>query len=127
MNRFKKYLPIALMLGFLALGISAFIQSKPSQKNERVYTTVKKYSPYYTDQRMGGILILSKEDSDFEEKPKNMLLFKRLDELERSWAKNHLEVKNSTLIILDNNGTQLEALPLNTQEEINFTHTYYRI
>jgi len=127
MNTLKKYLPMALMLGFLALGISAFMQSKPSTKNERVYTTVKKYSPYYTDQRIGGIQIMSKEDADFKEKPDNMDLFKRLDELEREWAKTHLKFENNVLIILDNNGTQQATLPLNTQEEINFTHTFYGI
>jgi len=127
MNTLKKYLPIALMLGFLALGISAFIQSKPSHKNERVYTTVKQYSPYYTDQRIGGIQIMSKEDADFKEKPDNMDLFKRLDELEKAWGQKHLKVVNNVLIILDNNGTQQATLPLNTQEEINFTHTFYGI
>jgi len=127
MNRLKKYLPIALMLGFLALGISAFIQSKPSHKNERVYTTVKKYSPYYTDQRIGGIQIMSKEDPEFKEKPDNMELFKRLDELEKAWAQKHLKVENNVLIIFDNNGTQQATLPLNTQEEIDFTHHFYGI
>ena len=127
MNSIKKYLPLALMLGFLAIAISAFIQSKPSQKNERVYTTVKKYSPYYTDQRFGGIQILSKEDPDFKEKPTNMELFKHLDDLEKAWAQKHLKFENNILIILDNNGTQLSTLPLNTQEEIDFTHTFYGI
>ena len=127
MNSLKKYLPFALLLVFLAMAISAFIQSKPSHKNERVYTTVKKYSPYYTDQRIGGIKILSKEDADFKEKPDNMVLFKRLDELEKAWAQKHLKVENNVLIILDNNGTQLSTLPLNTEEEINFTHTFYGI
>ncbi len=127
MNSLKKYLPFALILVFLSMAISAFIQSKPSHKNERVYTTVKKYSPYYTDQRIGGIKILSKEDADFKEKPDNMVLFKRLDELEKAWAQKHLKVEKNTLIILDNNGTQLSTLPLNTEEEINFTHTFYGI
>ena len=127
MNSLKKYLPFALILVFLSMAISAFIQSKPSHKNERVYTTVKKYSPYYTDQRIGGIQILSKEDADFKEKPDNMVLFKRLDELEKAWGQKHLKVENNILIILDNNGTQLSTLPLNTQEEINFTHTFYGI
>lgn len=127
MKSLKTYFPLVLMLAFFGLGISAFIQSKPSHKNERVYTTVKKYSPYYTDQRIGGIQILSKEDSEFKEKPDNMDLFKRLDELEREWAKTHLKVGNNVLIILDNNGTQQATLPLNTQEEIDFTHHFYRI
>ncbi len=127
MNSLKKYLPFALILAFLAIAISAFIQSKPSHKNERVYTTVKKYSPYYTDQRFGGIQILSKEDPEFKENPDNMALFKRLDDLEKAWAQKHLKVEKNTLIILDNNGTQLSTLPLNTEEEINFTHTFYGI
>jgi len=127
MDSLRKYLPLALVLGFLAFGISAFMQSKPSHKNERVYTTVKKYSPYYTDQRFGGIQILSKEDPEFKENPDNMALFKRLDDLEKAWAQKHLKVEKNTLIILDNNGTQLSTLPLNTQEEINFTHMFYGI
>jgi len=127
MDSLKKYLPLALLLGFLALGISAFMQSKPSHKNERVYTTVKKYSPYYTDQRFGGLQIMSKEDPEFKEKPDNMKLFQRLDDLEKAWAQKHLKVENNILIISDINGTQQATLPLNTQEEINFTHTFYGI
>ena len=127
MNTLKKYLPLALMLVFLAIGISAFMQSKPSHKNERVYTAVKKYSPYYKEQRFGGLEILSKEDADFKEKPDNMVLFKRLDELEKAWAHTHLKLENNILIILDNNGTQQATLPLQTQEEIDFTHHFYGI
>jgi len=127
MNKMKNYLPLGLMLGFFLFGISAFLQSKPSHKNERVYTTVKQYSPYYNVKRLGGIQIMSKEDPDFKEKPDNMLLFKRLDELERAWAQKHLKVENNTLLILDNNGTQLSSLSLNTQEEIDFTHNFYGI
>ena len=127
MNTLKKLLPFALMLGFLALGISAFIQSKPSQKNERVYTTVKQYSPYYTQQYMGGIQIMSKEDADFKDQPDSTGLFKRLDELEKAWGQKHLKLENNVLIISDSNGTQQATLPLNTQEEINFTHTFYGI
>ena len=127
MNSLRKYLPLALLLGFLAFGISAFMQSKPSQKNERVYTTVKKYSPYYTEQRFGGIQIISKEDPEFKEKPSNMELFKRLDELEKAWAQTHLKLENNILIILDSNGTQQATLPLNTQEEVDFTQKFYGI
>ena len=127
MNAFKKYLPFALFAGFLFLGLMAFMESKPSQKNERVYTTVKKYSPYYTDQRFGGIQIMSKEDAEFQEKPDNMDLFRRLDELEKSWAQKHLKIENKVLIISDINGTQLSTLPLTTEEEINFAHKFYGI
>lgn len=127
MGHIRKYLPLALMLSFFALGISAFMQSKPSQKNERIYKAVKEYSPYYTDQRFGGIQIMSKEDTDFKEEPSNMELFKRLDELEKTWGKKHLKLENNTLIILDKNGSQQAALPLTAPEEIQFVHQFYGI
>jgi hypothetical protein len=127
MNSFKKYLPIALVLGFLIFGLDAFMQSKPSNKNKRVYQTVQKYSPYYLDKRFGGLTIMNKEDPEFKEKPNNMTLFKEFEKLEKVWGKKHLSVKNNQLIIVDNNGTQLSSLPLQTKEEIDFIHQYYGI
>ena len=41
MNSLRKYLPIALLVGFLLFGLDAFFQSKPSAKNRYVYTTVQ--------------------------------------------------------------------------------------
>ena len=76
MTSFKKYLPVALVLGFILFGLDAFFQSKPSSKNKRIYKTVQKYSPYYLDKRFGGLQIMSKEDPEFKEKPNNMTLFK---------------------------------------------------
>ncbi|WP_295418642.1 hypothetical protein [Sulfurovum sp.] len=127
MNSLKKYLPIALFLGFLLFGLDAFLQSKPSPKNERVYKTVQKYSPFYLDKRFGGLQILSKEDPEFKEKPNNMTLFKEFERLEREWGKKHLKIENNQLIIVDNNGSQLSALPLQSNEEIGFIHRYYGI
>jgi len=127
MNSFKKYLPIALVLGFLIFGLDAFMQSKPSNKNKRVYQTVQKYSPYYLDKRFGGLTIMNREDPEFKEKPNNMTLFKEFEKLVKVWGKKHLSVKNNQLIIVDNNGTQLSSLPLQTKEEIDFIHQYYGI
>jgi len=127
MKSFNKYLPIALFLGFLLFGISAFIQSKPSAKNARVYKTVQQYSPYYLDKRFGGLQIMSREDPDFKEKPNNETLFKEFERLEREWGQKHLKIENHALVILDNNGTKLSTLPLQTKEEIDFTHRYYGI
>ena len=127
MTSFKKYLPIALILGFILFGLGAFLQSKPSSKNERVYKTVQKYSPYYLDKRFGGLQIMSKEDPDFKEKPTNMTLFKEFERLEREWGKKHLKIENNQLVIADNNGSKLSTLPLQTKEEIDFSHRYYGI
>jgi len=127
MNAFKKYLPMALFLIFLLFGLAAFFQSKPSAKNERVYKTVQQYSPYYLDRRFGGMQIMSKEDPEFKEKPTNKTLFNEFSRLEKHWAKTHLKIENSDLIILDNNGTQISSLPLHNIEEIDFVHQYYGI
>ncbi len=127
MNSFKKYLPFALFLGFLLFGLSAFLESKPSSKNARVYKTVQKYSPYYLDKRFGGLQIMNKENPSFKEKPNNMTLFKEFERLERTWGQKHLKIDDNILIISDNNGTQLSTLPIQTPKEREFIHRYYGI
>jgi len=125
MPTLKKLLPFALLIGFMLFGLSAFIQSKPSTKNDHVYKTVQKYSPYYMDKRFGGLTILNKEDPEFKEKPNNMTLFKEFERLEKSWAKTHLKLESNTLIILDNNGSVQATLPLQTKEELDFAQEFY--
>ncbi len=127
MNALKKYLPFALFAGFLIFGLDAFMQSRPSAKNTRIYQTVQQYSPYYLDKRFGGLCIMSREDSEFQEKPNNMTIFKEFERLEKAWGKKHLKLQNNQLIILDNNGTQQAVLPLQTKEEIDFVHHYYGV
>ena len=125
MNSMKKYLPFALFLGFLIFGLSAFFQSKPAAKNERVYRTVQQYSPYYLEKRFGGLEILNKEDKEFKEKPNNMTFFKEFARLEKEWAKKHMRLDSNTLVILDNNGTEVAKLSLQNKEELDFVHSYY--
>ena len=127
MQSLRKYLPFALFIAFFALAILAFMSSKPSPKNARVYKAVQQYSPYYFDKRFGGLQIMSKEDENFKEKPTNMTLFKEFERLERSWGKQHLKLDNNTLLILDNNGTTLSTLPLHTEKEIQFIYHYYGV
>jgi len=125
MSSFKKYLPIALFLAFLVFGLDAFLQSKPSHKNTRVYKAVQQYSPYYLDKRFGGLQIMNKEDKEFKEKPTNMTLFKEFERLEKEWAKTHMKLDGNILVIKDNNGTEVAKLSLQNKEETNFVHSYY--
>lgn len=127
MNSLKKYLPIALAIGFFIFGLSAFLESKPSHKDRRIYTIVQKYSPYYLNKRFGGIEILSKEDSNFKKKPTNMELFRQLEALEKEWAKRHLKLDGKNLIIVDNNNTKLETIPIKKDKEMEFINLYYGI
>ena len=123
----RKYLIWALAAGFLVMGITAFMESQPDPKNKRVYQEITKYSPYYIDKRVGGLNIKSKEDEAFKEKPDNVKVFRRLDELEKAWGKTHLILENSQLHILDNNGSTLTTFPLESQDEIDFIHRFYEI
>jgi len=127
MQKLNKYLLPALFLGFLIFGLAAFMESKPSHKNARIYKAVQQYSPYYLDKRFGGLQIMSKEDPEFKEKPNNMTLFKEFERLEREWGKRHLKIEQNKLIILDNNGTQQAVLPLKDQDEVAFVHRYYGV
>jgi hypothetical protein len=127
MNTFNKYLLPALFLGFLIFGLDAFMQSRPSHKNKRVYQTVQQYSPYYLDKRFGGLQIMSKTDPEFKEQPNNMTLFKEFERLEKAWGKQHLKLQNNQLIILDDNGTQQAVLPLQNKDEIDFVRRYYGV
>ena len=123
----KKILFIALSLGFIFFGISAYIQSKPAPKNERIYKIIKQHSPYYLDKRFGGLQIMSREDKAFKEKPSNMEVFHRLEALEKKWGNSHLEIRKSTLTIKDNNGTVIKTIPFENQQEIDFVHAFYSI
>jgi hypothetical protein len=127
MQKYSKYLLPALFLGFLFVGLTAFMESKPSSKNARVYNTVKQFSPYKLEKRFGGLEIVNKEDPEFKEKPNNMTLFKEFERLERVWGKKHLKLSNDKLLIMDNNGSTVHTLELQTKDEIDFVHRYYGI
>ena len=127
MQSLRKYLPLALFAAFFVLAILAFMSGRPSEKNARVYKAVQQFSPYYLDKRFGGLTIKSKADKEFKEKPTNLTLFKEFERLEKLWAKTHLKVSQNTLIISDNNGTQVGTLKLQTPEEFRFVEHYYEV
>jgi len=126
MQKLNKYLPLALAVAFFLVAFNAFLNSKPEAKNKRVYSVVKKYSPYYIEKRFGGLRILSKEDKEFKLEPNNENFFKELHKLEKNWAQKHLKVEGNRLIIFDKNQT-LEELLLKNKEEKEFVKNYYGV
>jgi len=122
----RKYLVIALGLGFAFLAINAFIASKPTPKAP-IYKSIEKYSPYYLEKRFGGLEILSRADSAFKEKPSNMEVFHRMEFLEKEWGQKHLKIVSNELIVFDDNGTTLVKLTISTKIDSNFIHKYYGI
>ena len=127
MQNISKYLPIGLFLAFFIFGLSALIESKPHSKNERIYTFVQKYSPYYFEKRFGGLEIRSREDEEFKEKPTNATVFKEFERLEKRWGMKHLKVENGDLIVLDENGSVKAKLPLQNEQELHFIQNYYGV
>jgi len=126
MNKFSKYLPIALFLGFLFIGLTTFFASRPTQKNARVYKIVKQYSPYYIEKTLSGLRIKNKKDKEYKEEPTNAEFFTRYEFLEKSWGKKHLKLTDKTLQIIDNNKT-LKTIELKNQDEISFVKNYYGV
>ena len=126
MSKLSKYLPIALFLGFLFIGLVTFFASKPTQKNARVYKIVKEYSPYYIEKTLGGLRIRKKGDKEFKEEPTNAEFFKRYEFLEREWGQKHLKLKEKTLSIIKN-GKSIKTVELKDANEINFVKKYYGV
>ena len=122
----QKYLFMAIGLGLILMSVIAFQQGKPSTKAP-IYKEVKKYSPYYLDKRFGGLQIMNKTDKEFKEKPENIELFSRLDDLEGTWGKGHLKIVENQLTVLDDNGTITATIPITSQEDSNFLHSFYGI
>jgi len=127
MQRFSKYLPLAFFAAFLMLGLAAFFEGKPSHKNERIYSFVKPYSPYYLEKRFGGLEIRKKGDPDFKEKPTNETLFREFERLEKEWGQKHLRIENRTLHIVDDALRTKASLPIENEEETRFLKTYYGV
>jgi len=122
----KNYLFIALTLGLSFMAFMAFQQAKPTHK-EPIYKEIQKFSPYYIDKRFGGLQIMSREESEFKEKPTNMEVFHRLEFLEKEWGKKHLSIKENQLLIKDNQGKESHQIPIKTDREKLFIHNYYGI
>ena len=126
MKKFSKYLPIALFLGFLFVGLTTFFASRPTQKNARVYKIVKQYSPYYIEKTLSGLRIRSKKDKEYKEEPTNAEFFTRYEFLEKDWGLKHLKLTDKTLHITDKS-KEIKAIELKNDDEVNFVKSYYGV
>ncbi len=122
----KKYLFFALLAGFTFVTIIAYQEAKPLPKAP-IYNKIKEYSPYYMDKRFGGLQIMSKIDKEFKEKPSNMEVFHRLEFLEKEWGKKHIKIIENQVVISDNNKTELIKIPIKTEEDSRFIHSFFGI
>jgi len=122
----KTYLFIALTIGMTLMAVLAYQEAKPSEKTP-IYKEIQKYSPYYIDKRFGGLQIMSKSDKEFKEKPTNMELFHRFEFLEKEWAKKHLKLLNSKVIVSDKSGNNIQTIDITNSKDEKFLHNFYGI
>ena len=123
----KKFIIFGLIAVFLFISIGTLMTSKPVDKNQRVYSIIKEYSPYYIQPRVGGLTIRSKLDKEFKQKPDNTEFFRLLETLERNWGEKHLSLENNTLSIKDANNTIVKTIELTNEDEYSFVKSYYGV
>ena len=125
MQKISRYLPIALILAFSLISFNAYLDSKGEKKNE-IYLKIKEYSPYYFEKSLGGLVIKSKVNKDFKEKPSNMQVFHEMDRLQKEWGKKHLKIDGENLIIHENEKV-IKTIKINNKKELDFLHRFYGI
>jgi hypothetical protein len=127
MARFSKYLPFAFFIGFFLVALAAFIESKPADKNTRIYKAVQPCNPYYFEKRLGGLAIRKKGDPDFKEKPSNMQLYHEYERLEKAWGSKAMKLHGDTLEVYDENGSLCTRITLQNDDERTFVRNYYGV
>ena len=65
--------------------------------------------------------------SKTKEKPPIDQVFARLDQLEKGWGKDALQIIKNDLIISDENGTKIGKIILKTEEEKQWVQLFYGI
>jgi len=115
-----------LMLLFFSVGFIAMYKGKPAQKSERIYAMLQTEMPYVLEKRIGGFSIVSKITGE-KEKPPASEVFRRLDELEKMWGKEHLNIMDNQLIVLGDTGMEKTKIAFHTEEEKAWVKRYFGI
>ena len=115
---------LGFFLGFFAIGYVAFKDAMPEDKNKRVYEELKQYFPYTMVQRLGGFSIVDKVTGEKEKPPASEVL-KRIDEIDKEWGAKYLNLKGTSLEILDKNKKVVGVIKLQNQEEINWVKKFF--
>ncbi len=116
MIMFSKKLIWAMLLLFLFLSISLFLENLPQPKNKRVYTELLHYFPYKIKKELGGIDIVDTrtgKDLDID----NAKVYVVYDRYLKKWGQKHLKLQKDTLLILDDKGNLLKTMKLNKKEK----------
>ena len=122
----KRVFIFGLLAGFFIMGILAVQRALPAHKEERIYKAIKAYSPYKYEKRLGGLTILDARDKEFKEKPSAADVLFRMDELDKQWAKTHIAVENSDVIITKEDNSTVKIF-IETPKERAFVKSFFGI
>ncbi len=112
---FSKKTVFILMAVFAFLAISSFIVNMPEKKDPQVIAKIKPYFPYEMTKTMGGLDLVDKRTGE-KLKLDNAKVFLAYDQYLKKWGKTHLKLEGNRLLILDDNGTQVDAMVLNSEQ-----------
>jgi len=122
----KKILFIGVIVGFFIMGFLSLERAMPAHKEQRIYKAINVYSPYKLEKRIGGLTIVDSRDGR-KEKPSAAEVYLRLDELEKTWAKEHLRLKDSELTVLGENNQTVVQIHVENEKEMAFVKSFYGI
>jgi len=120
---FSKKTVILLSVVFLFLSIMALVVNMPEHKDKAVMEKLKPYIPYEITKTMGGLDIIDKKTGK-KMKIDNAKVFIALDEFTKRWGKEHLRLKNDTLLILDDTNKTIDQMQLTPQQK-KFVHHFF--
>ncbi len=122
----KRVLIFTLLSGFLIMGILSMKRAMPAEKEERIYTAIKAYSPYRLEKRIGGLTIIDSRDPEKVEKPTAAEVLHRIDELDKAWAKTNIIVQNNDVIITKEDNSTVKIF-IETPKERAFIKSFFGI
>ncbi len=117
---------IGLIFVFIFLSFVAFNNAMPESKNKEVMSLISPYIPYKLEKRLAGLTIINTKTGT-KEKPSNDIVYKRLDELEKSWGKKYLRINGSLLSINNDNNKSIKSFELKNKKQVNFVHSFFGI
>ncbi|WP_456381232.1 hypothetical protein [Hydrogenimonas sp.] len=112
---FSKKIVYVLMVVFAFLAISAFIVNMPEKKDPQVIEKIKPWFPYELTKTLGGLDLLDKRTGE-KLKLDNAKVFLAYDNYLKKWGKSHLKIEDGRLLILDDNGTQVDTMELSPKQ-----------
>ena len=124
MQKYSKYLGIALGLGFFMIALVVFIKGQPQSRDKYVYAELKQYIPYKIEKKMSGLFIRDTR-TDKKIEPSNAEVYNVLDNLEKEWGEKHLKRKGNTLFVVDDQNKTLKTIPLNSASAQNYVHNFF--